>query len=62
MSNGKTISFGLQLLFNRAVRAALAELDVDPLRATVNYEDDTESFILTVKIPKPLITPEKEVK
>lgn len=62
MPNGKPISFGLQLLFSRAVKAALVELDVDPMRVINSYDEDTEYFTLTVKIPRPLITPDKEPK
>lgn len=59
MSNGK-IPFGLQVRFNRAVTAALADLNVDSMRVTVEMEEDTENFTLSIKIPKPLI--EKEAK
>ena len=55
MSNGKSISFGLNVRFNRAVTAALTDLNVDPMRVIALYDEDTEYFILTLKIPRPLI-------
>jgi hypothetical protein len=59
MNNGK-IPFGLQVRFNRAITAALADLNVDPMRVSTDMEEDTENFTLSIKIPKPLI--EREVK
>lgn len=60
MSNGKSIPFGLQNRFGRSITAALSDLNIDPMRTRVEFEKDEENYILSVKIPIPLIDKGKE--